>query len=274
MSKLSRIFEETDAMERERRKKSAVLVRKLLKSGRIYALVLLLIFSAILPAASAEPIWVKDTTDGKGDQVVAGSKYVLNQKDPNQARAFIEIKVKYRIKLYWWGREYEVPAKIDTRIYMNDGIYYLYTSSDKSGHGWISDAWSNPHDSWSVSGVSVGFGRYSVTLPAFYSVDNIMLNPTEDGHYSKTGDVKWYFQEYNLAEIIDCWMGSEKWFGGDQGYYFIGGEDAVVTYKFHTGVYYAQYAHTWVGQIPVHVGGKWTSKNIYAGADAGIRIDG
>ncbi len=274
MGKLSRIFKEVDAMERERRKRCALVARKLLKSGRICVLVFLLIFSVTLPAASAESIWVKDTTDGKGDQVVAGSKYILNQMDPEQARAFIEIKVKYSINLYWWGREYVVPTKIDTRIYMNDGIYYLYTSSDRSGHGWISDAWSNPHDSWSVSGVSVGFGPYSVTLPAFYSVDNIMLNPTPDGHYSKTGDVKWYFQEYNLAMIIDSWMGSEKWFGGDQGYYFIGGEGTVVTYKFHTGVFYAYYTRDWLTGVIIYRDGNWVSKDIYAGANAGIRIGG
>ncbi|MCD6559602.1 MAG: hypothetical protein J7K57_07030 [Palaeococcus sp.] len=271
--KLSKIFLDVKLQEINRVKERVHKTRHLFKCFILGLLVFAILLSTT-PSAKAYSYWVKDTTDSEGDHVVAVAYKQMPQKDPEHARAFIKMSVKYRSELHWWGILYIIPTDVDLRIYYDNDLDYLYTSSDGSGHKCISDVWSNPKDAHYIGGHSVGIGHWSITLPSFYSVDNIMLHPRNHGHWSYGGDVKWYFINYDLTSVIDSWMGSEKWFGGEQGYYFMGGEGHDVLLHFHAAVYYYESPQSWIpGYIP-KTNSHWASKNIYATSEAGIKIAG
>ena len=274
MKRIKYIFKEINSKTEEERKRKNLWVKTLRKTGIATIMVMLLIMVSALPSVSAQKYWIYDGSDSSGDHVVAGSYKTMPQENPNGARGFIKIEAKYTVSYHWWGIQYKAPTNIDVRIYMDKGVNYLYTNTNRQGHYCISDAWSNPKDDWNVGGRTVGFSKNSETLPSFYSVDNIMLNhPKNNEHWSYGGDVKWYFSTYNIATAIESFMGTEKWFGGDQGYYFIGGKGTSVTYHFHAAVKYTTFAAPYWNPFQLMVTGhQWVSSNIYAYDSAGIKI--
>lgn len=277
MKRVKDIFRETNLKMEEERKRKNLWVKTLRKTGIPALIVVLLLTVSLTPTASAQtspPTWIYDGVDSNGDHVVAGSYMTMPQENTDGAKAFIEIEAKYTVSYQWWGIQYKAPTNIDVRIYMDKGVNYLYTNTNRQGHYYISDAWSNPKDDWNVGGRKVGFIGHTVTLPSFYSVDNIMLNhPKNNEHWSYGGDVKWYFSTYNIATAIESFMGTEKWFGGDQGYYFIGGKGTPVTYHFHAAVKYTTFAAPYWNPSQLMVTGQqWVSSNIHAYDSAGIKI--